>query len=410
MERDRPLNMVREREREEQQRRRLIGYLRIVFVILLCVVVALGVVSESTESASGVQLSDYWWLLAGGTALFFFAVTGLDVLTNRKKLSAVSAIIFGAFAGLILTILLGLLIDFFVNVFFLDVGTDPETQNLVNRSALLLKVMLGLGLSYLGASTILQTQDDFRLVIPYVEFAKQIRGTKPFILDTSALIDGRILDIAEVGLIQVPLVVPRFVIDELQALSDSADKLKRARGRRGLDILSKLQKNPRMDITIDSTIVPGKDVDQMLVELGKAMPATIMTTDAGLVRVASIQGVGSMNIHDLANALKPSVIPGEPLMVNIIKPGEQAGQGVGYLEDGTMIVAENGAEAIGHEVQLIVTSTMQTSAGRLIFGRINMDSSAESGEYATRRSSEESSQNHPHVSRVKRDPKSTERK
>lgn len=386
MENEAPVTMIRERDREERQRNRLIGYLRIVFVILLSVIVALGIVSESTETTSGVQLSNYWWLLAGGTAIFFFVVTGLDILTNRKKLSAVSAILFGAFAGLILTILLGLLIDFFVNVFYLDSGTPLEQQAFVERVSLLVKVILGLGLSYLGASTILQTQDDFRLVIPYVEFAKQIRGTKPFILDTSALIDGRILDISEVGLIQVPLVVPRFVIDELQTLSDSGDKLKRARGRRGLDILGKLQKNPRMDITIDATLVAGKDVDQMLVELGKLMPGTIMTTDAGLVRVASIQGVGSMNVHDLANALKPSVIPGEPLAVHIIKPGEQPGQGVGYLEDGTMIVAENGADAIGKEVQLTVTSTMQTSAGRLIFGRIAEDNGLDdSGEYAGKR-------------------------
>ncbi|MFG0293233.1 MAG: PIN/TRAM domain-containing protein [Phycisphaerales bacterium JB065] len=388
MDSEAPINMIRERDREEQQRNRLIGYLRVVFVILLSVIVALGIVSESTETTSGVQLSDYWWLLAGGTMIFFFIITGLDILTNRKKLSAVSAILFGAFAGLILTILLSFLIDFIVEVFYLEPGVDAEKEAFVDRVTLLVKVIFGLGLSYLGASTILQTQDDFRLVIPYVEFAKQIRGTKPFILDTSALIDGRILDIAEVGLIQVPLVVPRFVIEELQTLSDSGDKLKRARGRRGLDILGKLQKNPRMDITIDPTIVAGKDVDQMLVELGKLMPGTIMTTDAGLVRVASIQGVGSMNIHDLANALKPSVIPGEPILVHIIKPGEQQGQGVGYLEDGTMIVAENGANCIGKEVQLTVTSTMQTSAGRLIFGRVSDDASGESGEFSTRRSAD----------------------
>lgn len=389
MDSERPVTMIRERDREEMQRNRLVGYLRVVFVILLSVIVALGVVSESTETSSGIQLSNYWWLLAGGTAIFFFVVTGLDILTNRKKLSAVSAILFGAFAGLILTILLGLLIDFFVQVFYLEPGMPDEQKAFVDRVVLLVKVILGLGLSYLGASTILQTQDDFRLVIPYVEFAKQIRGTKPFILDTSALIDGRILDISEVGLLQVPLVVPRFVIDELQTLSDSGDKLKRARGRRGLDILGKLQKNPRMDITIDATIVPGKDVDQMLVELGKLMPGSIMTTDAGLVRVASIQVVASMNIHDLANALKPSVIPGEPLSVHLLKPGEQQGQGVGYLEDGTMIVAENGSDFIGQEVQLIVTSTMQTSAGRLIFGRVNTEPGAgDSGEFKTRRSVE----------------------
>ncbi len=171
-----------------------------------------------------------------------------------------------------------------MNVFYLDSGTPLEQQAFVERVSLLVKVILGLGLSYLGASTILQTQDDFRLVIPYVEFAKQIRGTKPFILDTSALIDGRILDISEVGLIQVPLVVPASSSTNSRRSATPVTRLKRARGDGASTSSASFQKNPRMDITIDATLVAGKDVDQMLVELGKMMPGTIMTTDAGLVR------------------------------------------------------------------------------------------------------------------------------
>ncbi len=354
------------RDEEERQRHIVVNLLRAVFLTLLSVVVAVSFVDESSEGEMYIRLRDWWWMPAIGAGLFFVLVVALDVLTPRRKLSTISAILFGSFAGLVATALIGFVIDYFSDIYF---RTD-ENQEFVEQVSLLIKVVLGLGLAYLGSATILQTQDDFRLVIPYVEFAKQIRGPKPLLLDTSAIIDGRILDVAEVGLIQVPLIVPRFVIDELQSLSDSGDRLRRARGRRGLDIVGKLQKNPRLDVTIDEASVPGKDVDQMLVELAKAMPATIVTTDVGLNRVASIQGVSALNVHDLANALKPNVIPGEPLRVNLIKPGEQPGQGVGYLEDGTMVVAENGADAIGNEVSLTVTSTMQTSAGRLIFGRL----------------------------------------
>jgi uncharacterized protein YacL len=165
----------------------------------------------------------------------------------------------------------------------------------------------------------------------------------------------------------------------MQRLADSSDKLKRARGRRGLDVVTKLQKSPRLDVTIDETPLPGMEVDSMIVELARMMPGIVVTTDSGLGRVAGIQGATVLNMHDLANALKPNVIPGEPLIVSLLKRGEQPGQGVGYLDDGTMVVAENGERAIGREVTLTVTSTMQTSAGRLIFGRIHDDPNDGSG-------------------------------
>lgn len=353
-----------QRDEEQVQRVRLKALLAVIVLVLMAVVVALGIVTESPETSSGLRLTDYWPYVGLGCLLFFGLIIAVDTLTPRRKLSTISAILFGGFAGLIVTLLLGMVIDYFVSTYI------PQPNKGAAQQVFMIKVILGLGLCYLGATTVLQTQDDFRLVIPYVEFAKQLRGAKPLILDTSALIDGRVLDIAEVGLLQTPLVIPGFVIGELQSLGDSADKMKRARGRRGLEVVSKLQRSPRLDLTLDETPVQGKDVDAMMVDLARLMPGTIVTTDLGLNRVASIQGVSVLNVNDLANALKPNVIPGEPLTVQLMKRGEQPGQGVGYLEDGTMVIAENGESAIGEEVHLIVKSTMQTSAGRLIFGRI----------------------------------------
>ena len=388
--------IVHQREEEAQQRRRVVTLLRVFLIVLVSVVVALAIVTESSESTTGVSLQSRWWLLVSGVLVFSLLVIAIDVATPKRKLATISAMLFGCFAGLVATLLLGIVIEYFAQTFL---PSDLLADEGVKRLLLAIKVILGIGLCYLGAATVLQTQDDFRLVIPYVEFSKQLRGARPFLVDTSALIDGRILDIAETGLIQVPLIVPRFVIEELQTLSDSGDRLKRNRGRRGLDIVGRLQKNPRLDVTIDEQLVPGAGVDQMLVELAKVAPGTVLTTDSALSRIASIHGVASLNMHDLANALKPNVIPGEPLNVMLIKPGEQAGQGVGYLEDGTMVVAENGAEMIGRETQLVVTSTMQTSAGRLIFGRIrepgdddNDASGAHESPRQTRRSGQRSDQ------------------
>ncbi|MFG0273547.1 MAG: PIN/TRAM domain-containing protein, partial [Phycisphaerales bacterium] len=166
------------------------------------------------------------------------------------------------------------------------------------------------------------------------------------------------------------IIVPRFVLAELQLLADSSDRMKRARGRRGLDIVTRLQKAPRLDVSIDDFATAGKGVDTALVEVAHALNAVIVTTDTGLARVAKIQSIPILNVNDLANSLKPNVIPGEALALQVMKQGEQAGQGVGYLDDGTMVVVEDGAKWIGQHVTISVTSSMQTSAGRLIFGRV----------------------------------------
>jgi uncharacterized protein YacL len=236
-----------------------------------------------------------------------------------------------------------------------------------------IKIIVGICLGYLGVVTVLQTQDDFRLVIPYIEFAKQIRGVRPILLDSSALIDGRIADIASTRFIQAPLIVPQFVVRELQTLADSADTMKRTKGRRGLDMITKLQRQATVDVSIDETPVAQNAVDQMLVDLARAMPAMILTTDVALARVAGIQGALALNLNDLANAAKINLAPGEMLNVKVLREGEQAGQGVGYMPDGTMIVLEDGEEFIGRQVEAVVTSSLQTSAGRLIFARIGAE-------------------------------------
>jgi uncharacterized protein YacL len=228
---------------------------------------------------------------------------------------------------------------------------------------------------YVCVSTLLQTKDDFRFIIPYMEFSKEVKGARPLVLDTSVVIDGRIADVAETRVIDQPLIVPRFVLQELQGIADSSDKLRRNRGRRGLDILNRLQKSTGVEVNIHDAELPElagiREVDQRLVVLAKHLGGKVVTNDYNLNKIARLQGVDVINLNDLANALKPIVLPGEGLTVKLLKRGEEPGQGVGYLDDGTMVVAEQGGYHLGETIRLTVTSVLQTSAGRMIFGRID---------------------------------------
>jgi uncharacterized protein YacL len=228
---------------------------------------------------------------------------------------------------------------------------------------------------YLCISTLLQTKDDFRFIIPYVEFSKEVKGARPLVLDTSVVIDGRIADVAETRVIDQPMIIPRFVLQELQSIADSSDKLRRNRGRRGLDILNRLQKSPGIEVRIHDGEIPElagiREVDQRLVVLAKHLGGKVVTNDYNLNKIARLQGVEVINLNDLANAMKPIVLPGESLTVKLLKRGEEQGQGIGYLDDGTMVVAEQGAYHLGETLRLSVTSVLQTSAGRMIFGRID---------------------------------------
>ena len=211
-------------------------------------------------------------------------------------------------------------------------------------------------------------KDEFNIIIPYVRFARQDQSEEIIILDTSVIIDGRIVDIIATHFIEGRFLVPRFVLRELQQIADSQDPLKRNRGRRGLDILNRMQKGTDIEVKINEEDFPEiRDVDAKIVKLGKLLSAKILTNDFNLNKIAQLEGVVVLNINDLANALKPVVLPGEEMMVKITREGKEYNQGVAYLEDGTMIVIDNARNMIGQTATVVVTSVLQTSAGRMIF-------------------------------------------
>lgn len=223
---------------------------------------------------------------------------------------------------------------------------------------------------FVGVTVVLQTRNDFRFLIPYIDFSQ--RGTQEggLLLDSSTIIDGRIVDICQTRIVTAPLIIPDFVLRELQTLADSKDKLKRDRGRRGLDMVSKLQTMNEAHVVIRTTDVPqAVNVDDELLRCAKEIHGRILTTDFNLNKVGQIEGVTIINVNDLANAMKPQVLPGSTLQLAILRPGQEPDQGVGYLDDGTMVVVENGRDRIGQTLEIAITGSIQTSAGRMIFGR-----------------------------------------
>jgi uncharacterized protein YacL len=245
-----------------------------------------------------------------------------------------------------------------------------------------LKILSGFVFGYLGMMWGVKTAEEINIQNIKALFTSSGSDENMKILDTSAIIDGRIEDIAETGFLEGTLIIPQFVLKELQHIADSSDSLKRNRGRRGLDILHKLQKNVDVNVQIIDKDFPGiKEVDAKLVELGKFLNAKIITNDFNLNKVAELQGVMVLNVNKLANALKPVVLPGEIMSVYIIKEGKEYGQGVAYLDDGTMVVIDNARNSIGQNVEVSVTSVLQTTAGRMIFGKLKEDSDNHSYHY-----------------------------
>ena len=327
-------------------------------VIFLVVTAGVGIFIVRTGSISGdidLNLKSFFILL-----ILAFAVIGLDMAFPKKKVALISAIYFGLLIGLVMTFFFATALEpYFVN----------DETGALRRSVLTVMLIF---FSYFGVSFLLQTQNDFRFIIPFVEFQPDVKGVKPFVLDTSVVIDGRIADIMETKILDVPLVIPRFAILELQRVADSSDRNRRTRGRRGLDILSRLQNMEGVDLRIDESELPEyqkQPVDLKLVALAKHLEGRLVTNDFNLNKVAKIQGVTVINLNDLANALKPVFLPGEKIVVDIIKGGEEPGQGVAYLDDGTMVVVEQGRDYITERVVVTVTSVLQTSAGRMIFSR-----------------------------------------
>lgn len=340
-------------------------FLRAFLVIAL---IATGLSYAGTER--GEFLGQYRVLFIIGSVLLAGLIILIDTNIPRKTLQSISGLFFGLVVGLLIAYGVNEVLTALLRSLTPSLFADGQ----VHPSIDITKVLVGIVSCYFCVSFILQTKDDVRFVIPYVEFAKQIKGQRPIILDTSVIIDGRIADICDTGILDQRLIVPKFVLSELQAVADSSDKLKRNRGRRGLDILNKLQSNKTIDIQVledaESVADRNEPVDLKLLALAQRLNGRVATNDYNLNKVAKVRGVQIININDLANAMKPVVLPGEALTVKVVKAGEEQGQGVGYLEDGTMVVVEQGRGHIGEIVDLAVTSVLQTSAGRMIFGRI----------------------------------------
>lgn len=332
--------------------------------IFLVIIVAVLLVNLTAPEVSGeIGRANFYVILWAG---LIFAVTALflDVATPKKSLAALAGVFFGLLVGIVISWALTQVFDMIIDIYRIELS-QPAIRAI--------KWMLGISICFLIINIVVRTKDDVRFVIPYVEFAKQTKGARPLVLDTSAIIDGRIADLYKSKLFDAPLIVPRFVLNEIQLISDSADKLKRNRGRRGLDILKEMQSNTTVDITIDDTVIPEvedvKGVDQKLIIFCKNCAGRLVTTDYNLTKVAAVREVDVLNINDLANSLKTIALPGENMKVRIIKPGEEPQQGVGYLDDGTMVVVEEARNKIGKEIILAVTSSLQTSAGKMIFGK-----------------------------------------
>lgn len=348
---------------------KLLWIFRAIFLVVIVAVVFVNISSdimtkdedgEVSKEAHGANLRAIIYSSLG-MGVFVLLV---DILTPKKRFSALAGVFFGLLVGLLVLWVLAPVVDMMIGTFSVNVTT---------AGIMAIKWLLGICICYLTISIVMRTKDDVRFVIPYTEFAKQTKGARPLVLDTSAIIDGRIVDLCQSKLFDAPLVVPRFVLNELQLVADSADKLKRNRGRRGLDILNKMQTDSVIDVEIDDTMLAEveqvKGVDQKLLMFSKACNGRLATTDYNLSKVAQVREVDVININDLANSLKVVALPGETMQVRIIKPGEEAEQGIGYLDDGTMVVVEGARNKIGRELVISITSSLQTSAGKMIFGK-----------------------------------------
>lgn len=335
-------------------------------------VAILGTALMIVQDLSSRHLDQYGEL--GALAIMFGALVGIlafggaviwaDIYLKNKDIKTLSALYFGLLLGLLFGNLLTTALTPIIE------PTSEASKWIMVPMRLLITSLF----CYICVSTLVQTKDDFRFIIPYVEFSKQVKGNRPLVLDTSVIIDGRIADICDTKIIDTKMVVPRFVLQELQGIADSGDRLKRNRGRRGIDMLKRMQTNPKVDLEIHEGNIPElreiREVDQRIVVLAKVLGARVVTNDFNLNKIAQLQGVEVINLNELSNAMKSVALPGETLTVRLIKAGDQLGQGVGYLDDGTMVVAEQGRSYLGQEVHITVTSILQTSAGRMIFGKV----------------------------------------
>lgn len=309
--------------------------------------------------------------LASGVfgAVVALIIIGFEIRARMASLKTLIGAAVGSIMGIVGAYLIGMLIS------SQDINTVPGEMKTF------LTIALAFFMGYIGLMVGAAKGDYIDLSALGGIFSDKNVKRDYKILDTSVIIDGRIADVAETGFLGGTLIIPHFILTELQQVADSADSSKRQRGRRGLDMLQRLRNNSNLDIQLVETDFPAvKEVDLKLIELGKQLEAVIVTNDFNLNKVSELRGVSVLNINELANALKPVVLPGEAMRVFVLKEGKEYNQGVAYLDDGTMVVVDNARKLIGKTADIAVTSVLQTTAGKMIFGRLWEEKIEENGE------------------------------
>ena len=324
------------------------------FIILIC--------SMGGLFIAGEIFGTRWAILWGAAGGFMVAILSILIEESVKKVSLKG--LCGAALGLITGFIVAKLL---ADAFLVDILKETR----ISLAVYLLTYSIP---GYIGIKIGLKKGEEFSFTSLKGISRFPAATENPKILDTSVIIDGRVADICETGFIEGTFIIPQFILHELQHVADSADSIKRSRGKRGLEILHRIQKQVDVDVKIVEQDFPRiKEVDAKLVELAKKMGAKIVTNDSNLNKVAELQGVDVLNINQLTNALKPVVLPGEDISVKVIKEGKEPGQGVAYLDDGTMVVIENGFKYMGKNIDVMVTQILQTTAGRMIFAKVGGD-------------------------------------
>jgi len=313
--------------------------------------------TAGTAYSIGLGLGHPFSVLLFGIIASFLVIIG-ESFISRAPIALISSVVFGTLLGMLFATLTVSVMGLAVDRAAMDAVRDDLTGALI------------VIYSYLGIAFIYQSRDRFNLIVPYVEFRAEQKGVRPVVVDTSVIIDGRLSDILQTKVLDGPLIVPQMVLGELHRIADSDDKLKRERGRLGLEALNDARQTPGVDIRIQEFASDsGRPVDEQLVRIAKMLNGRLMTNDFNLNRIAAVEGVSVINLNELANALKPVALPDEEITVKLIKRGEQPGQAVGYLHDGTMVIVEDAVHLIGREVEVIVRNTITRDTGRMIFAR-----------------------------------------
>jgi uncharacterized protein YacL len=335
--------------------------IRIGFVVLLALVgYLLNPLARTTHLPAGFGGFARQITSAAFAAIIAGLIIGFEMRATRASLKTLIGAAIGSILGIVGAYLIGMLIS------SQDINTVPGEMKVFST------IVLAFFMGYIGLMVGAAKGDFLDLsALGGIFSDKNVVKRDYKVLDTSVIIDGRIADVAETGFLGGTLIIPQFILTELQQVADSPDSSKRQRGRRGLDMLQRLRNNSQIDIQIVETDFPAvKEVDLKLIELGKELEAVIVTNDFNLNKVSQLRGVSVLNINELANALKPVVLPGEAMRVFILKEGKEYNQGVAYLDDGTMVVVDNARRLIGKTADVAVTSVLQTTAGKMIFGRL----------------------------------------